>query len=64
MINASSSEDHFDCFFAGGSLACDDDESRFVPASAGSEGAASGMVGMAPGNPIVGAAIVVPMIDG
>lgn len=64
MINVSSSGDHFDCFFAGGSWACDDDESRFVPATAGSEGAARDMVGTGAAIAIAGAAIVEAIIDG
>lgn len=32
IISASSSDDHFDCFFAGGSFTSEDDECRFVPA--------------------------------
>lgn len=31
MIKASSSGDHLDCFFAGGSFPSEDDECRFVP---------------------------------
>ncbi|GAM40665.1 hypothetical protein TCE0_039r13189 [Talaromyces pinophilus] len=32
IINASSSDDHFDCFLAGGSFPSEPDECRFVPA--------------------------------
>lgn len=31
IIKASSSDDHLDCFFAGGSFPREDDECRFVP---------------------------------